>query len=90
METCAKLQQKNIHMYDSWSLSKLSIFIQNTWFLENKRALLIIITLQTKSVHKIQFYINHGSHLKNAHVYKSSVETLEMKPIEELVKLDET
>ena len=38
-KTCAKFQQKNMELQDSWSLSKFSTFRQNTWFLKNNKAL---------------------------------------------------
>ena len=39
-------------------------FRQNTWFLENHRAL---SKLYRESVHENQFYIDHTNHLKKKH-----------------------
>ena len=73
-ETRAKFQQKILYSITVRACQSFQFFRQNTWFLENNRVLsnflngilhyLISVTkLWKKSVRKIQFYINHASHL---------------------------
>ena len=66
-ETCAKFQQKTLNRRVVGARQIFQIFRQNTWFLENNRALSKFLygILHLKSVHKKQFYFNQASHPKN-------------------------
>ena len=72
-KTCAKFQQKILNCRIVGARQSFQILRQNTWFLENSRALSkclhgilhYLISILIKSVHKKQFYFIHATHLKN-------------------------
>ena len=72
---CVQNVSKNIHFTVVGARQNFQFSKQNTWFLENSKALskflyvvlhylISIIKLQKKLVQKTQLYINHVSHLK--------------------------
>ena len=74
---CAKFQQKVLNCRVVGTRQSFQVFRQNTWFLENNRALhkflhgilhylISIIELHQNQSIKKQFYFNHASHLKTA------------------------
>ena len=74
-----KFQQKILNYWVVGARQSFQIFKQNTWFLENNKALpkflygilhylISIIKLQQNQSIKKQFCINHANHLKGSNV----------------------